>query len=745
MATAGKVALGALAVAAAAATAAMVMLAKKSITMAVDFDESMRRVNTLAQLGQEGFEGMKEDVLDLSETLGKSATEMGDALYQVISATFEGAEAMIVLETGVKMATAGMAGQVESVDALTTVLNAWGLSAQDATRVADTFFLTIKYGKTTMAELAPAIGVVATMAANAGLSFEEVGAALSALTIVGVDTNRAVTGLSAILTALTKPTDEAKEAAKELGIDFSLTGLKAKGLSVWLGELKDATKGESEQLARFFQNVRAVRAVLPLATNAAEAFNNNLIKMQTETGAAQEAFEQMDLAYSRIIERLKVQFEAIYIAVGEDLVPELLEFAKILSDPEFLDSIKTVALGIADFATGVLSLVRGIGELSNAHRILIEEQKGLMEPTLIDFIKSQIKHYEELIENENKNIIIMGEGKEVIKGYEEQLGWWETRLEQLTSDQRAINDALTNQKGIVEGAIKGIGELGGKAVVLSDAYYKMAGTASDYTTPLRLILNLTPQVTDKFEDMVKIIDKSEREVRKLHDALADYLYISMQISEDAAYKLSHALNVLARESGEMFGQMIFESDRARDLKDRIVEYKDEIKDLYKEMDQGKMTPAAAADQINYFKKSIEETEKAIEDLKPDLLDLLKMIGKLAAAVFIPGPWGEFVSGLVSFLPFQKGGYVPFDLLPKMSYGYATQPTIPVAPVAGEAGGEWILPDVKMNELIQKIALAVSQGMSTGSQRTESRIAGRRYIDEKIKQQINVKSVSAWEL
>ncbi|MCK4649551.1 phage tail tape measure protein, partial [bacterium] len=495
----GKVALGALAVAAAAATTAMVMLAKKSITMAVDFDESMRKVNTLAQLGQEGFEGMKEEVLDLSKTLGKSATEMSDALYQVISATFEGAEAMEVLKTGVMMATAGMAGQVETVDALTTVLNAWGLSAKDAERVADTFFLTIKYGKTTMAELAPAIGVVATMAANAGLSFEEVGAALSALTIVGVDTNRAVTGLSAILTALTKPTDEAKEAAAELGIDFSLTGLKAQGLSKWLGELKDATKGESEQLARFFQNVRAVRAVLPLATNAAEAFNSNLIKMQTETGAAREAFEEMDLAYSRIIERLKVQFEAIYIAVGEDLVPELLKFSKILSDPDFLESIKTVALGIVNFATGVMKLVRGISELVNAYILLKDQEKGVMEPTLLRFVKSQIETYKRLIEEEKEHGGIVGANSIRIMEYTELLGWFELKLEQLTSDQRAINDALIEQERIIKELEEGTEELTDTTEEFGDAIKYGVNRMGEFHRKAN-------QVKDDIEDVTKSTD-----------------------------------------------------------------------------------------------------------------------------------------------------------------------------------------------------------------------------------------------
>mgnify|MGYP003681893322 CR=1 FL=1 len=380
LAKVGKMAFAAVAIGAAAATAAVVLLAKKSLTLAVDFDESMRKVNTLAKLGQEGFEGMKDRVLDLSTTLGKNATEMGGALYQVISACFEGADAMEVLKTGVKMATAGMAGQVETVDALTTVLNAWNLSADQAKKVADTFFLAIKYGKTTMGELAPTIGLVATMASQAGVSFEEVAAALSALTIVGVRTQRAVTGLNALFMAIVKPTDDAREAAKEMGFDLSTTALKTKGLVGFLKDLEEATGGNVEQMVRIIPNIRAVRAVLPLTSSAAEKFTSTLHKMRTETGSMEDAFAEMNRAYSRQIEVFKTKWTKALVDFGEAIWPMVAKSMKELSSPEILKAGELALLDIAEVITKAFSaipLIIGTVKMSleSLHHVALKSHK----------------------------------------------------------------------------------------------------------------------------------------------------------------------------------------------------------------------------------------------------------------------------------------------------------------------------------------------------------------------------------
>ena len=123
---------------------------------------------------------------------------------------------MSVLEVSAKAAKAGLTTTGIAADALTTLINAFGAEAESAEYFADLLFTTVKLGKTTMSELAPAIGGVATIAAQAGLSMEEVSGALAIMTRRGISTDRAVTFLRATMVSMLKPTEEAAEVAENL-------------------------------------------------------------------------------------------------------------------------------------------------------------------------------------------------------------------------------------------------------------------------------------------------------------------------------------------------------------------------------------------------------------------------------------------------------------------------------------------------------------------------------------------------
>ncbi len=336
---------------------AIAAIAIASIKLAVDFDRNMREVNTLINLNKEGFNDLKQSVIDLSEELGKDASQMTKALYQVISAGQRGEDAMKTLEAGVKMAIGGIADQTISVDALTTVMNAWGLSAEHVNDITDTFFTTVKLGKTTIGELAPAIGRVATSAAQAGVSFEEVGSALSALTVVGISTDEAVTGLNQMLMAIIKPSEEAQKTSKALGIEFSAQAIQTKGLAGFLKDLKEKTGGSQEALVKLFPSIRAVKAILPLTTNASEQFSNALEIMAKDTGAAQIAFEEMEESYGRRLERLRVQFKNMGIELGERLMPSLEAIIVLLQDPETIEAFSGLATGIVEIVEALTKAV----------------------------------------------------------------------------------------------------------------------------------------------------------------------------------------------------------------------------------------------------------------------------------------------------------------------------------------------------------------------------------------------------
>ena len=99
------------------------------------------------------------------------------------------------------------------------------------------------------------------------VEFDEVGAALAGMTQLGTDPATAATQLSAFFSQLLKPADNAKEAAKDIGLGFDkmLDTLKNKGLPAVLDLIKSKLKGNEDQMAKVFPNIRALRAVLALA------------------------------------------------------------------------------------------------------------------------------------------------------------------------------------------------------------------------------------------------------------------------------------------------------------------------------------------------------------------------------------------------------------------------------------------------------------------------------------------------
>jgi len=126
----------------------------KSISAAASFETKMREVSTL--LGATAEPKMKKfnkAVRELAKTSSSTANDLASGLYQVISAGTKGTEdaagAMKLLDQANKMSVAGVSDVFSSVDVLTTSLNAWGASAEEATEFSDQMFKAVELGKLT--------------------------------------------------------------------------------------------------------------------------------------------------------------------------------------------------------------------------------------------------------------------------------------------------------------------------------------------------------------------------------------------------------------------------------------------------------------------------------------------------------------------------------------------------------------------------------------------------------------------
>lgn len=220
----------------------MVAAVVGGIAAAEKFNAAMARVRAMTGVTTEQFEKMREGILELSQSLPQGPEALAKGLYFIASAGFRGAEALLVLDQAAKAAAASGADLEVSADALVSVMNAYGLAADQAAYASDIMTKTVVFGKVEFEDLAKAIGPVATISRVAGISLEEMGASLSMLTSRGLTARRATNSLWATLRALAKPTEQQWKMIKKLGLQFKPEDLDKKGLIAVLREFDRAVK-----------------------------------------------------------------------------------------------------------------------------------------------------------------------------------------------------------------------------------------------------------------------------------------------------------------------------------------------------------------------------------------------------------------------------------------------------------------------------------------------------------------------
>ncbi len=290
----------------------------RSIREAADFRRRMAEVSTLVDDSTVSFGRLGDELLALGREFGQPPEALTKGLYDALSAGVVGAaDSMGFLRRAALFAQAGVTDVATSVDLMTTVLNAYGLSAEDAARVSDVLFQTVRLGKTTVPELAASMGQVASIASQAGVSIEEVGAALATMTSAGQRTEIAVTSLRGLLSSLVGLTDEQRRAAQELGFDLSLTSLRTKGLATFMRDLSIATKGNLDVLQPLIPNIRALSGVAALTANNAGKLAMNMEQVASAAGATDEAASKIAVTMATKLDRASAAWTTLRIRITE--------------------------------------------------------------------------------------------------------------------------------------------------------------------------------------------------------------------------------------------------------------------------------------------------------------------------------------------------------------------------------------------------------------------------------------------
>ncbi len=297
------------------------------------FNEAEKAAAAVRTLGVDS-KALEGNLLGLSQKLGGlySQTQLLTAAYDVASSGFaNAADNTKVLEAAAKGATGGLSDINTVGNAVTSVLNAYGKSADDAASLVDGFIQTQNDGKIILNEYAGLIGRLAPTAKAAGVGINEMNAAIATITAQGVPVEATFTGLNQALVSILKPSQEAEELAKSLGIQFNEAGLRAKGFGGLLEEVKTKTGGSTTQLVKLFGSVDALKAILPLVNDDLVKYNQNVAKQANASGVAEKATQELGGTVSSEISKMVNQIGNLTRALDTVLGPSLGGIVRLIN------------------------------------------------------------------------------------------------------------------------------------------------------------------------------------------------------------------------------------------------------------------------------------------------------------------------------------------------------------------------------------------------------------------------------
>ena len=279
-----------------------------------------------------------------------SVTELTAASYDVASAGFiKAADAAQVLKAASQGATGGFADLNTTGNALTSVLNAYGASASESSKIMDQFIQTQNDGKIVVAEYAANIGKVASVAATLNVPLAEVNAIIAQSTAAGVKAEVAFTGLKVSMLKLVSSRGQKK--LKEFGVDISAATIESEGLAANLEKLQ----GLGTQALTDIFGAEAIQVMAPILKDM-ERYRELVESQKAADGvAARAAFTASDTLQGQI-KRLGVAFQNMF-ADGSEMGEFLkLTLYGINGTVELLGvAIKTVVFPfrlLADLAQG---------------------------------------------------------------------------------------------------------------------------------------------------------------------------------------------------------------------------------------------------------------------------------------------------------------------------------------------------------------------------------------------------------
>jgi TP901 family phage tail tape measure protein len=305
-----------------------------AVKKSMDFEAQLDRVGAIAGATPAEIKKLEQAALDLGASTSKSATEVAQGM-EIMGAMGYNTNQILAAMPGIIAAAEASGEDMAMVaETVSSALNAFGLEASEASRVADVLAQAANDSAAGIQDMQYTFKYAAPIAKSLGISLEELAAATEIMANNGIRGEQAGTTLRGALIRLSDPPKEAAEALAELGIKITDSQGKMLPFGDIIAQLSEKTKNMSNAqklaaLSTIF-GTEAASGMLTVIEAGPQKLDALTKSLQNSGGASQEAAKKMKDNLKGALEELGGAFETAQISIGNALAPAIQKVTESL-------------------------------------------------------------------------------------------------------------------------------------------------------------------------------------------------------------------------------------------------------------------------------------------------------------------------------------------------------------------------------------------------------------------------------
>ena len=328
------------------------------VQAAQEYETAIAKVSTIADANVVPIEEMSSEIMKLSNTTGIAASQIADDVYNAISAGQQTGDAVNFVSYSTKLAKAGFAESAQTLDVLTTILNAYGMEAEEVSKVSDMLVQTQNKGKVSVGELSSVMGKIIPTANANNVALEQLCAGYAIMTSKGIAAAETTTYMNSMLNELSKSGTTAEKTLRATtGKSFKELMTEGKSLGEVIQILQEEAEKSGKSLNDMFGSAEAGKAAVSLLSGGVEGFNEQVAGMIDSVGATEEAFAKMDSTTEAKMQKAKNSIANLGIVLGQNLLPIVGNLA---------DKVAAVVIKVSEFAQANPKLVQTVLKVAAA-------------------------------------------------------------------------------------------------------------------------------------------------------------------------------------------------------------------------------------------------------------------------------------------------------------------------------------------------------------------------------------------